>query len=334
MASKTVTTIKRTLREIDSFVAPNVEGPLRLFNTEDAYYLADGVARSRGWALAVGRYEEIQTWTVGTQNGQELAMLGSTDRSARGRGLRYASKTPEDGDIAETDREQEEFPLPERPRFYPSTKTHRIPGGYLTLHGQVSRASRYFTNPSELSQDLYVFEADFIVFTFNFDEEGGYDLDIRASVEHPYTGTRLGYDSPYSLPGLSSGGGYDETALRWSGDNVGTGVESVYVDLARLRASYPAATSVLLRMAAWWYSIRGSGAVTLDVVAYKGGTMDRKGVSGQDFYAWENSGGVQTADLSLPYNVTLQDSSPQDDAELLDFIEYNLVTGRLQVVSQ
>ena len=131
------------------------------------------------------------------------------------------------------------------------------------------------------------FDADFIVFTYQFTEAGGRDLDTKTNVTSPYVGPFLGYSFSAS----------DAPYLFWSGDNTGYGVESCYIDLAAIRAGYTAATFADVQLQCGWYGSRASGQMTMDIRAYKGGTMSKVG------YQFINTGGNLTAFLSFPRTV-------------------------------
>ena len=126
--------------------------------------------------------------------------------------------------------------------------------------------------------DSLYFEADYLVITYQFNQEGGMDLDTRTQIISPTISSRLGY----CLEGLEN-----TSSLYWSGDNKGYGVESCVVDLN----SFGQTERVVIQCDAFWYSIKNSGKMSIDIRAYKGGEMSL------DSYQFYNNGGEQTANV-------------------------------------
>ena len=131
------------------------------------------------------------------------------------------------------------------------------------------------------------FQADYLVFIYNFLAGSGTDLDTRTAITSPFAGPSLGYCQPNTA----------NPYLFWGGDNTGTGVESCYADVAAVKAAYPAATFLDVALHAVWYGARGTGNTNMVINAYKGGVMSHVG------FGFVNTGGTLTATLSFPKNV-------------------------------
>lgn len=128
----------------------------------------------------------------------------------------------------------------------------------------------------EPRKDSLHFEADYLVITYQFNELGGMDLDTRTQIISPNVSEKFGYCIN------SNGGG---SSLFWSGDNTGYGVESCVVDLNTFGQS----ERIVVQCDAFWFNRKNSGNMSLDIRAYKGGSMSLSN------FQFMNSGGEQTA---------------------------------------
>jgi hypothetical protein len=162
--------------------------------------------------------------------------------------------------------------------------------------------------------DSLHFEADYLVITYQFNQEGGMDLDTRTQIVSPSESSRLGY----CLRGLES-----NSSLYWSGDNRGYGVESCVVDLNRFGQS----DRIVVQCDAFWFSMINSGRMSLDIRAYKGGTMTQNG------FQFLNIGGEQTANVSFEDVVMIQ-KDDCIDGERLGLIIYDKALQKLSFEKQ
>lgn len=64
-----------------------------------------------------------------------------------------------------------------------------------------------------------------------------------------------------------------------------------------------------------WYGQRISGNVTLNLLAYKGGSMSQTG------FTWENIGGELTSSISIAKNITLNTQNCNSE-EVASFFTY------------
>ena len=111
--------------------------------------------------------------------------------------------------------------------------------------------------------------------------------------------------------------------MYWSGDNRGYGVESCVVDLNRFGQS----DRIVVQCDAFWFSMINSGRMSLDIRAYKGGTMTQNG------FQFLNIGGEQTANVSFEDVVMIQ-KDDCIDGERLGLIIYDKALQKLSFEKQ
>jgi hypothetical protein len=113
----------------------------------------------------------------------------------------------------------------------------------------------------------------------------------------------------YNAPGINTGNNQAGTySILWhSGDNTGSGKESVVVNLNAFKHHFPGQSEIEIDCRAWFYSSNNTTReCTLDIVLYKGGTISRKSYSytdlsgnlNPDYFIWQNTG------YSASYSVT------------------------------
>lgn len=164
--------------------------------------------------------------------------------------------------------------------------------------------------------DSLHFEADYLVITYQFNEQGGKDLDTRTQIISPIPSDRLGY----CLNGTGN-----QSSLYWSGDNKDYGVESCVVDLNQFGQT----DRVVVQCDAFWFSIMNSGNMSIDIRAYKGGQMSLD----KDNYQFFNSGGQETANVSFQDVVTkLKDDCVE--GEKIGLIVYDKSNQKLSFEKQ
>jgi len=163
---------------------------------------------------------------------------------------------------------------------------------------------------NEDTNNSHVFSADYLVITYQFDQNGGKDLDTKTEITTP---THIG---PL---GWGQGNNDMGAGLTWSGDNTGYGVESCFVDLTKFGTK----DLVTIQCAAFWFSRRASGEMSLDVRAYEGGTMKL-----MHPFQFVNEGGNETAFVSFNGNVRAEGKN-KNLAESIGYITYDKKTKRL-----
>jgi hypothetical protein len=157
----------------------------------------------------------------------------------------------------------------------------------------------------DLDSNEIFLPADFILITYQFDPSGGRDLDTRTNIESPNRSDILGYCKQRTASNIV-----------WSGDNTGYGVESVYVDINQ----YGSNDLIKIMCKAFWYSQRNSGNMSLDIRAYKGGTMQR---DGSNHFQFINVGGEQVGNvISFPKNIAMTGAKCMT-GERIGMVKYN-----------
>lgn len=180
--------------------------------------------------------------------------------------------------------------------------------------------------------DEYVFnfDADHIVLTYAFTD--GLDLDTRTKIVSPtdaietYVSALFGWSPNNHLGwyrGISTRAvGSVNDFMTWGGDNTGTGVESIHVNISQIRIDKPEWSNIKLDCRCFWYEQIGVNPVKLDVVMYKGGTLV------QDGFGFTNPTAQETRVLEfVTKKVTLKTTEILQDGERICVLNYNMLTG-------
>ena len=125
----------------------------------------------------------------------------------------------------------------------------------------------------------FTFDADYAVLTYKFSDAT--DLDTRSRIVEPNINMNnyLGFGAGACFPADAS---WSKTnipttaVIDWSGDNIGTGYESILVDIQKLKALKPDMINFVVDLrAAWFDAGKPMGVLPVEVKAifYKGGTM-------------------------------------------------------------
>ena len=125
----------------------------------------------------------------------------------------------------------------------------------------------------------FTFDADYAVLTYKFSDAT--DLDTRSRIVEPNINMNnyLGFGAGACFPADAS---WSKTnipttaVIDWSGDNTGTGYESILVDIQKLKALKPDMINFVVDLrAAWFDAGKPMGVLPVEVKAifYKGGTM-------------------------------------------------------------
>ena len=153
---------------------------------------------------------------------------------------------------------------------------------------------------------------DYAVIRYIWTEEGGADLDTRTAIISPPRNQIVGWGKQTA----------DENFLVWSGDNTGSGVESVLLDMKALKTNYPTQKLFEIEFKAFWYATKLSGRFQLQVETYKNGEMV------QDGYNFINEGGITLQTMLMDATV-----DPSHDHEGYVFahlaLDLNKNTGSL-----
>ena len=172
----------------------------------------------------------------------------------------------------------------------------------------------------------FTFDADYIIVSYSFTD--GTDLDTRTRISTP----NIGQTTAQSYIGWCRSGMFPDNGgtpiLTWSGDNTGTGFESVFVNLIEFKNQYPSETSLTIEMSAMWYGQVGNNPVIMDVMLYKGGVVSL--VESDFLFINQGYSGIYGV-ASSGTTVTLQ-SNECFDQQLVTRLQYNLITHNGQFI--
>jgi len=118
--------------------------------------------------------------------------------------------------------------------------------------------------------------------------------------------------------GATAGGGL----LQWGGDNTGTGLESVAIDINMYKAAYPGQSVITVDFRCFWYGLVGTNPVRLNVTLYKGGALRKVG------FGFDNPTAVQSkAVSSASKTVTWFSQAASTNGQGLARLTYNVNSG-------
>ena len=148
----------------------------------------------------------------------------------------------------------------------------------ITINAQ-SIVSSVGVNTVDCGITEFTFDADYAVLTYKFSDAN--DLDTRSRIVEPNIGMNnyLGFAAGACFPvdGSWSTTNIPSTAvIDWSGDNIGTGYESILIDIQKLKVLQPSMVNLVVDLrAAWFKDDEPMGVLPVEVKAifYKGGTM-------------------------------------------------------------
>ena len=164
----------------------------------------------------------------------------------------------------------------------------------------------------------FVFDADYIVLTYDFND--GTDLDTRTRVSVPNIG-QTGFSESIGWCVESEWPTSGTPILTWGGDNTGTGFESVLIDLIEFKNQYPGQNIITILANAGWYGTVGSNPVYIQVTLYKGGVM----IPLPDEYTFTNDTYTLAYGATSPGKaITLDLFTSCVDGENVISLQYNL----------
>ena len=182
----------------------------------------------------------------------------------------------------------------------------------------------------------FTFDADYAVLTYKFSDAT--DLDTRSRIVEPninmnnYLGFGTGF-SCFPVDASWSKTNIPTTAIiDWSGDNTGTGYESILVDIQKLKALKPDMINFVVDLRAAWYDAgKPMGVLPVEVKAifYKGGTM-LKSQPVTDPLSYEYTNPTATNSLQVTSDSKVINTRYQADGgvrlQRLAVFKYNVVT--------
>lgn len=200
----------------------------------------------------------------------------------------------------------------------------------------VSKFSKHIKKTETVIEYINTFPTtDYLVFYYDFSSTGRLDLDNKTSLI--IDGKKLseddidyvGYNYPKQLYRLKLD---DYVVIKHSGDNVGTGLESFYIDIKRIKELRPNLKEIQFDTSAIWYAQKAKqnegkpNIVHLRMQLFKDGKMEINN------FKWENPTGTQLGSangyLLDPKQIT-KNGVPTDVYESTGFYNFNLNTGEL-----
>jgi hypothetical protein len=176
-------------------------------------------------------------------------------------------------------------------------------------------------------QQAFVFDADYMLLTYQFTD--GLDLDTRTRIVTP----DVGQDTQPEYVGWGVASVWPAAGtplLDWGGDNTGTGFESVLINVAQLKASYPNASTLVVDLRAFWYNTQGFNPVNVAATLWKGGTPIKQGAGGNPAYSYTNPTATATLNIaSVGKQITLAPTTnkQQSSGERVATLTYSLSTN-------
>ena len=186
-----------------------------------------------------------------------------------------------------------------------------------------------------IGQSSFTFDADYAVLTYKFSDAT--DLDTRSRIVEPDINMNnyLGFGAGQCFPADVS---WSQTnipttaVIDWSGDNQGTGYESILIDIQKLKALKPDMINFVVDLrAAWYNSAYPMGVLPVEVKAmfYKGGTM-LKSQPVTNPLSYEYTNPTAKSSLQVTSDSKVINTRYQDDGgvrlQRLAVFKYNVVT--------
>ena len=140
-----------------------------------------------------------------------------------------------------------------------------------------------------LGESSFQFNADYIMLTYEFTT--GRDLDTRTRIVTP----DVGQDTQNKYLGWSRYAQYPlsgEPYEIWSGDNTGTGFESVLFNINLFKTTYPLEDILVIDARGFWYNTLGTTPVNVAATLWKGGLPIKNG------FLWENPTATEIFQIS------------------------------------
>jgi hypothetical protein len=171
------------------------------------------------------------------------------------------------------------------------------------------------------------FDADWIMVTYEFTD--GQDLDTRSRIVAPDIGQvtqpdMIGWGYPVNEWPQNDA----NPIINWAGDNLGIGLESVLIDINRLKTLYPSSDVMVADFRAFWYNQVGIEPVFGAFTLWKGGVPVLQPLT----YTWTNPTAtdekeVDSASLVIPPGIPDGVGKASTTGYRLATLTYNLQTN-------
>jgi hypothetical protein len=201
-----------------------------------------------------------------------------------------------------------------------------VPIGDQTLTyrvSQVGNLSNFDTavvSVTIVPDDVIVFDADYAVFTYKFND--GRDLDTRSRVVTPNIGQDtnneyVGWSRLYGFPNNVISGdnitNIENNYIESAGDNTGLApaFESVVINIKKIKEDFPLENIITIDLRGFWYAVTGVLAVNLKGVFYKGGTIIKHGASEPiptDRFTFSNPTAIDSIEFVSPDSLVVNNN--------------------------
>jgi hypothetical protein len=177
--------------------------------------------------------------------------------------------------------------------------------------------------PDTTTQNSFVFDADYIILTYQFND--GQDLDIKVRVANPDIGQNtvakyIGY--PGTADHIDVWPQSGRPILQWGGDNTGTGLESVLIDVVAFQLAYPTTSKIVVDLRASWFVAVGVNPVSVIAKMYTGGTVAANAQRNFTCTGFSNSSTINSVSKVITTTYTTN-----GNAERLATLTYDISTG-------
>lgn len=162
-----------------------------------------------------------------------------------------------------------------------------------------------------LEDPAIIQDFDFAVLRYIWTSDAGRDLDTRTYFNNP--------KRVFGVVGWAKSQ-TDAGMLQWGGDNTGSGVECVLIDVVTMKAVYPDQQDFEIFLNSYWYHEKLTGNITIQFESYKGGSMTKSG------YDWVNRDGQLRQFVSIAAHVDNGVGQQRDMGVRVATLKFNIVT--------
>ena len=188
----------------------------------------------------------------------------------------------------------------------------------------ISDITQTVPNPGNVD---FGFNADWIMVTYNYTD--GIDLDSRSRIVTPDIGQNTQPEMVgWGVPVDEWPVGDSNPIIIWAGDNSGIGLESVLIDINRLKTLYPSTTEMVADFRAFWFGEVGIEPVVCALKLWQGGQP----ILDQVNYTWTNPSAlreknVNSSSLVIPGGIPDGFDGANTTGYRLATLTYNVTTG-------
>jgi len=160
------------------------------------------------------------------------------------------------------------------------------------LKDNLGLVSNNATITAQVDSGIVIFDTDYLVLSYNFID--GRDLDTRTRIVTPNIGQDaqaeyVGWGVMSSFPALNP-------IITFGGDNLGILLETVLIDIEKLKSLYPGEDTIVVDCRAFWHiqgNLVGLEPVNMKANFYKGGTM----IAGTPLFGFSNPTAINSLEF-------------------------------------